>query len=209
MLIDITRPLHPNFPPWPGDRGITFEFAQRRRDGAVANVGHLGLSVHNGTHADAPYHYNDSGLTIDAVPLETYIGRAYVIDVSGGNGMTESLFDGLDLSAAPRILLRTGVWRETSGFPTAWPVLPLHLPHWLGDHGVRLLGLDAPSVDHPSSADLPIHHALDEAGIVILENLDLDAAPPGLYELIALPLRIQGGDGSPIRAVLRTLETQG
>jgi arylformamidase len=204
-VIDISRPLHSNLPPWPGDRGVTFEQVLRIRDGASVNIGHLGMSVHNGTHADAPYHYNDQGTCIDAVPLERYVGPAHVVDAMGVSQLVPELFVGLDFKAAPRLLVRTGAWTDANSFPSGWPALAPELPNWLASRGVQLIGLDAPSVDPRESKLLPIHHALDAAGILILENLDLDRAAPGIYELIALPLRIQGGDGSPVRAVLRPL----
>lgn len=202
-LIDLSRPLRPATPPWPGDRGVTFDQPVRIRDGASCNVGHLALSVHNGTHADAPYHYNDAGKTIDVVPLETYLGLAWVVDARGQTALTRGTFAGLDFARAPRVLLRTGVWTDPDQFPSSWPVLEPGVPAWLRAAGVILIGVDAPSVDHLTSRTLDNHHALDKTGILILENLDLDLAPTGCHDLIALPLRIAGGDGSPIRAVLR------
>jgi arylformamidase len=202
-LIDLTRPLSPAIPPWPGDASVRFSFNARIRDGASCNVGHLSLSVHNGTHADAPYHFTDEGVTIDQVPLDTYVGPVWVIDARGCTTLKKELFAGSDWSLAPRVLVRTGAWTDPQVFPVTWPILDADVPELLGRAGVKLLGLDAPSVDELTSQDLPNHHALHRAGISILENLCLDEAPTGLHELIALPLRLVGADGSPVRAVLR------
>jgi arylformamidase len=205
-LLDLTRPLSAATPPWPGDAGVQLVFNARLRDGASCNVGQLTLSVHNGTHADAPYHFEETGATIDTVPLDTYLGPTWVIDARGRTRLGADLFAHLDFTLAPRVLVRTGVWQDPGVFPPTWPVLDADVPAWLGQAGVRLLGLDAPSVDEPTSRDLPNHHALHQAGVAILENLLLDAAPPGRHELIALPLPLVGADGSPVRAVLRVAD---
>lgn len=202
-FIDITHPHSSSLAPWPGDLRFDFQFASRIRDGALCNVGRVHSSMHCGTHADAPFHYNNAGLTIDALAPEIFIGPARVFAAPGGEVLTREIFAGLDARATPRVLVRTNCCDDKSVFPPRIPTLAPDVPAWLGAQGVRLIGLDVPSVDQVDSTTLPIHHALDAANIIILENLDLRAAAPGVYELIALPLRIAGGDGSPIRAVLR------
>lgn len=202
---DITRPLHNGTPPWPGDRCVDFKFVARIPNGDIANVGNLAISLHNGTHADAPFHYNNDGQTIDQLPLDLHVGPAQVLDVRGHPAITIALLDSLEAGAAPRLLLRTGAWTSPDTFPADWGLMDLDVPAWLATRGVRLIGLDAPSVDEITSQDLLRHHACDDAGLCILENLLLDdVAPRDDYELIALPLRITGADGSPIRAILRT-----
>jgi arylformamidase len=206
MLIDISRPLYPGSPHWPGDRPTAFHLNARIADGASCNVGELRLSVHNGTHADAPFHYNDRGATIDGLDLARFVGPARVIDARGRDALTVDLLadlTGAELAAAPRLLFRTDAWGDPDAFPAAWPLLDPALPAWLAARGVGLVGLDVPSVDELASKDLPRHHQMDAAGLLILESLDLRAVAPGVYELIALPLRLRGADGSPVRAVLR------
>lgn len=204
---DITRPLHNDTPPWPGDRHVEFKFVARIPEGSSVNIGNLALSVHNGTHADAPFHYNNDGQSIDQLPLDLHIGPAQVLDVRGHAAITTTLLESLGAGAAPRLLLHTGAWTNPTTFPTTWGLMDLDVPAWLASRGVRLIGLDAPSVDELTSKDLPRHHACDDAGLCILENLLLDhITPASNYELIALPLRIKGADGSPIRAVLRAPE---
>lgn len=207
MLIDISRPLFPGSPHWPGDRPTTFRLNARIADGASCNVGELSLSVHNGSHADAPFHYDDRGATIDALDPEVFVGPARVIDARGRNALTADLFAGVaerDLAATPRVLFRTDAWSDPTRFPKTWPLMDPGLPAWLAARGVRLVGLDVPSVDELTCKDMFRHRLMLAAGLLILESLDLRGVEPGSYELIALPLRIQGADGSPVRAVLRT-----
>lgn len=201
-IIDITHPHSNSLAPWPGDTPFNFQFSLTKRDGYSANVGKLTCSIHTGTHLDAPYHYNDAGATIDLLSPEIFVGPARVFLAQGGETITRETFAGLDARATPRVLVRTNTCDDKSVFPARIPTLAPEVPAWLGAQGVKLIGLDVPSVDQVDSKTLPIHHALDAAGIIILENLDLRATAPGTYELIALPLKIAGGDGSPVRAVL-------
>jgi arylformamidase len=208
-LTDISRPLYTGAPHWPGDQDTVFKLGMRMADGKPCNLGNLRLSVHNGTHADAPFHYNDCGTTIDALPPDLFVGPARVIDARGHAGFTRELFAGLrpqDFAAVPRILFRTDTWLDHGSFPTTWPLLDRALPAWLAGQGVKLIGLDVPSVDPLTNTDMAIHHLLDTANIVILESLDLRDVAAGVYELIALPLKIRGADGSPVRAVLREMQ---
>ncbi|MFM9092287.1 MAG: cyclase family protein [Verrucomicrobiota bacterium] len=206
MLIDISRPLHPGSPHWPGDCPTAFHLNARIAAGSSCNVGELRLSVHNGTHADAPFHYDDRGATIDALDLGCFVGPARVIDARGHAALTAELLAGLgaaEIAAAPRVLFRTDAWGDPGAFPTAWPLLDPDLPARLAARGAVLVGLDVPSVDELTSKDLPRHRRMDAAGLLILESLDLRGVEAGVYELIALPLRLRGADGSPVRAVLR------
>lgn len=203
-LIDVSRPVFTGMPVWPGDTPAQFDFAATKAGGYSCNVGRLRVSMHTGTHVDAPFHYRDDGAKIDEIPVETYVGPARVVDVRGLATVTPAAFAGLDLAATPRVLLRSDCWRDPACFPSTWPLLAAGLATFLVAQGVRLIGLDFPSVDPLDSKDLPVHHECGRAGLFILESLDLSAAEPGVYELIALPLRVRGADGSPVRAVLRT-----
>jgi len=202
-LIDITHPLSRATAPWPGDTQFNFEFAQRMRDGAACNVGRFTSGIHSGTHMDAPLHYNDTGAPIDRVDLDILIGPARVFLAQDRAILTREIFAGLDGRATPRVLVRTNHCDDKTQFPARIPTLAPDVPAWLGAQGVRLIGLDLPSVDQTDDPTMQIHHRLAAADILILENLDLRAAEPGVYELIALPLKIAGAEGSPIRAVLR------
>jgi arylformamidase len=200
---DITLSLHNELPCWPGDTPFRFALAWSKASGAAVNVGQVSTTIHIGTHVDAPFHFDNQGATIDAVDLDPYLGPALVVDVRGRDPIRIEDFEPFDLSATPRILLRTGGWPDHSRFPVTIPVLHESVPAYLREKGVILLGLDVPSVDPIDSKTLPIHHALGSLGIAILESVDLTRVEPGLYELIALPLKIIGADGSPVRAILR------
>jgi arylformamidase len=206
MLIDISRTLFPGSPHWPGDSPTAFRLNARIADGASCNVGELSLSVHNGSHADAPFHYDEHGATIDALDPEVFVGPARVIDARGRTALTADLFTGVadhELATTPRILFRTDAWGDPKSFPSTWPLMEPGLPTWLAKRGVRLVGLDVPSVDELTCKDMARHRQMLAAGLLILESLDLRGVEPGPYELIALPLRLRGADGSPVRAVLR------
>lgn len=209
-LLDISRPLHVTLAPWPGDTPFEHRFTWRIADGASCNVGALTMGAHNGTHADAPFHYLADGAPIDALDPALFVGPAVVADVTtaGWTITRASLADAARHLAdgVPRLLLKTGAWPDSTRFPARLPLLAPDVPGWLHARGVYLLGLDVPSVDSIDSKDLPIHHQLADAGIYIMESLDLSAVAAGVYELIALPLRIVGGDASPVRAVLKPLE---
>ncbi len=203
-LIDISRPIYTGLAVWPGDSPVDFSFSARKAAGTDANVGRLSMSVHAGTHADAAYHYNELGLPIDEMPLDLFVGAARVVDIRGQSLITPALLDQFDFKGTPRVLFRSDTWSDTTVFPTHWPVFDPATPAWLAARGVRLVGLDVPSVDTLTSSGMPMHHVIDRAGLFILENLDLRNVAAGIYDLFALPLRIKGGDGSPIRAVLQT-----
>ncbi|HUG13138.1 MAG TPA: cyclase family protein [Opitutaceae bacterium] len=205
-LIDISRPIYSGMPVWPGDTDAKFDIVATIAGGAVVNIGALKISIHTGTHVDAPWHYADAGATIDRVEPDAYVGPARVIDARGCDSLSRDLFDGIDLAPTPRVLFRTDVWTDPQVFPRDWPVMEEGLPDWLATQGVTLVGLDIPSVDKLDSKTLPVHLACFRANLLILESTNLRETEPGIYELIALPLRIRGGDGSPVRAVLRPME---
>jgi arylformamidase len=201
-IYDITLPLQESLAAWPGDAPYRLERTLRIRDGATVNLSAMTMSVHNGTHTDAPYHFRESGATAEALDLSAYIGPAVVLDARGRNPIPVEAFAGVDFSATPRLLLRTDAWADPTRFPDAIPVLAEAVPDYLGARGVLLLGLDLPSVDALESKTLPNHHRLEANRIAILENLWLREVPPGRYELLALPLKLVGADAAPLRAVL-------
>lgn len=210
QIFDISRSLTSKLAPWPGDVAFKFKLNGRIPEGSSVNVGMISMSLHNGSHADARFHFENDGWTIEQAQLETYLGSAIVADLShkysGGEMPQIAVADlqslGDELRNAPRLLLKTNVWRESTIFPQAIPTIATDVPAWLQARGVKLLGFDVPSVDEITSKDLPNHHAIAAAGISIVESLDLSAVEAGRYQLVALPLKIVGGDGSPVRAIL-------
>lgn len=200
-LIDISRPLSRATAQWPGDTPTLLKAKLAMASGANINLSTLTASVHNATHADAPRHFDDAAAAIEGLELEPYVGPCIVIDARGYDIIPAGIFP----KALPgRVLLRTDAWRDGSAFPTSIPVLATDAPGVLGERGVRLVGVDVPSMDKADSKDLPVHHALAAAGISIVESLDLSRTPPGEYELFALPILIPGSDGAFVRAVLRS-----
>jgi arylformamidase len=207
---DISRTLANDLAPWPGDEPVHLKFTRTIADGAVVNLGAMSTSVHNGTHADARFHFDSSGETIDQVRLETYLGQALVVDLSkdfsnSGKNLIEigDLQNHADaIVRAPRLLIKSGVWPNSRIFPKRIPVIAPGAAEWMQARGVKLLGLDLPSVDAIDAKTLNNHHALARAGIAIIESLDLSGVEPGFYDFAGLPLKISGGDGAPVRAVL-------
>ena len=205
-IYDISLPLDEGTVPWPGDAAFLKTTSLRIAEGASVNLSSFSTSSHNGTHADAPFHYDSVGETMDRLPLEIFLGPALLAEIATDREISVSALQSLDFTDTPRLLLRTAPGRDRTRFPNRIATLSVEAVEWLAARGVRLIGVDIPSVDAVDSKALPIHHAIGRAGIHIIENLQLDGVPLGRYELIALPLKITGGDGSPIRAVLRSTE---
>jgi arylformamidase len=182
---------------------FSFRLGATIAGGASVNVGSITTSVHTATHCDAPFHINDNRATVERMVLDAFVGPAWVADVRGVARWRDRL-EGLDFTDTRRVVFHTGGWPDTTRFPESIPVMEPDLPDWLAERGVWLIGVDLPSVDPLDSKTLDIHHALGACGITILEGLWLELVPAGRYELIALPLKIFGADGSPVRAVLRS-----
>jgi arylformamidase len=208
---DISRTLSNDLAEWPGDEPCQFRLTREKTKGENVNLGAIGMSVHNGTHADARFHFDTNGESIEKAPLETYLGRAAVVDLVQAflDSKEKHLITIEDLrpsaeaiAATSRLLVKTGRWSDSTVFPNQIPVIAADVPAWLQKNGVKLLGMDLPSVDEIDSKSLQNHHALARAGIAIVESLDLSDVASGIYQFAALPLKIAGGDGAPMRAVL-------
>lgn len=205
MIHDVSVLVRPGTPEWPGDAPFTCGWTCRLADGASVNLSHIAGSPHVGTHADAPLHVRDGAPASDALPVDPFLGDALVLDVSDAPpGALALTPDDPRLSGCTRLLLRTGRCIADGTFPAAWPVLSAATAAALVQHGLRLLGVDAPSVDERESTSLDVHHALFDGGAFVLENLDLRAVRAGRYELLALPQRLAGLDAAPVRALLRS-----
>jgi arylformamidase len=202
---DISRPIRAGIPVWPGDTPFDFRFVAKIAEGSSVNVGRVEMSVHTGSHVDAPLHFDDAGADAASVPLTSYVGPCVVADVrpSERGILPEHLPPTLDAAAREhgRVLLRSYAQRPAE-FDEHMAHATPQLADWLAERGVLLLGVDTDSMDAFESKELPAHRRLNEHGIAILEGVDLSRVEPGRYELVALPLRIEGADGSPVRAVL-------
>ena len=207
-IYDISQTLNASIATWPGD--CTFELAETLniKNGASVNVSKISMSIHTGTHVDAPYHFLEQGSTMEQVDLLPFWGPAQVVTIQGEFGPMEvESFSDVDLSLAPRILVRTNVGEQSETlFPESISYPSLELVDYFASHGIILYGVDAPSVDKLNSKTMEVHKALYFNQINILEGINLRDVPDGIYELVAIPRNIEGADGSPVRAALRTMD---
>lgn len=214
-LWDISPPVNPEAPVFPGDTPYSQVWTARISRDSPVNVSAMTLSPHVGAHADAPLHYDPQGTTIGQVPLEPYLGRCRVIHAWGfqGPGARHSdrlirwphLSHAIDETLPPRILVRTYEQAPIDRFDPALAAFAPETIERLADLGVQLVGIDTASIDPANSKTLDSHQAVRRRGLRVLENLILDEVAEGDYELIALPLKLVTADASPVRAVLREL----
>lgn len=208
-LYDITRPISPATVVWEGDPLPRLDRVQSLDTGDSYNLTRLDISAHTATHVDAPCHFVPGGAGIDALPLDVLTGPAWVIDCPAQPEICAAFLESAmrNIGAATRVLLRTGA-PASPAFDPAFPALALDGARWLIARGVRLVGIDTISIESYASvnAAAAVHHALLAAGVIIVENLDLAAIPPGRYRLTCLPLKLLGADGSPARAILESEE---
>lgn len=203
MIRDISILVQPGTPEWPGDVPFSCGWSARIDEGASINLSHVEGSPHVGTHADAPRHVHDRWPSSHELPLEPFIGPAFVLDLArAADGPLELDVDDPRFRGCERLLLRTGRTIADGVFPASWPVLSRATVLALIANGVTLVGVDCPSVDERASQTLEVHRMLFEGGAYVLENLDLRSVPEGRYRLIALPQRLYGLDAAPVRAVL-------
>jgi len=202
-IYDITPTVDPELAVWPGDTPPRREVLLDMRRGDHLTLSTLHATVHLGAHADAPSHYGAEAPSIDARPLDPYLGPCRVVRPRCARAArlgVEALPSELD---APRVLFATGTFPDPRRFDPGFAALSPELIDALHASGVVLVGVDTPSVDLFDSKDLPAHQACLRHDVAILEGLVLDDVPEGIYELIALPLKLGGFDASPVRAVLR------
>ena len=205
-LIDISPQVSERIAVWPGDVPFRREVSCSLEKGDNYALSAQHSTLHVGAHADAPSHYAEGAAGIDELALEVFVGPCTLLEVNPAAGEIRPQHLGSE-DLSPRVLFRTAARRDRTVFPAEFGYLTVELVDTLAERGVVLVGLDSPSVDAFDSEDLPVHHALHRRGIANLESLDLEGVPCGRYELIALPLRLAGRDASPVRAVLRDLET--
>lgn len=207
-LRDISITLAAGTPEWPGDTPYSCGWSGTLSQGSSVNVSSYTTSPHVGTHADAPLHVRDGWPGSHELPLDAFYGRAAVVDVTGITEMieVETLTSSIGDGSIERLLLRTGCTIGSGSFPESWPALSEACTRILLGRGLRLLGVDAPSVDERHSKSLPVHKMIFSGNAYILENLDLRRIPPRTYELIAFPVKIMSLDAAPVRAILREIE---
>jgi arylformamidase len=205
-IYDISRPLRVEMPIYPGDVSFVLEPVLRIGRGQVCNLSKLTLGTHTGTHMDAPWHFNDSGARIHEIALERLIGNAYVADLRGHEAITAKALEQADIpGSCTRLLLKTDnerLW-SSPNFQQGFVYLAESAAGWILEREIDLIGIDYLSVEQFGAAEPVVHWKLCGASVLIVEGLDLSEVPAGEYELICLPLKIEGADGSPVRAVLQ------
>ncbi|MFK7802683.1 MAG: cyclase family protein [Anaerolineae bacterium] len=205
-IIDITHPLQAGIATWPGDTPFKLERMLNMSDGESVNLTTITMSAHTGTHVDAPLHFQKDGTPLEQVDLSPFWGLAQVISVKNKpGGLLPADIAHVDLSLAPRLLIHSAASHEpTTQFIEQFVYPTPEIAAYLRQNNIVLYGTDAPSMDDMHDEALPGHNALQTNGISILEGLNLADVEDGVYELSALPLKLVGGDGSPVRAVLKT-----
>jgi arylformamidase len=203
---DISLPLTPELPIWPGDPPFMRRHISSIEQGGNTNTSFLEMSAHMGTHVDAPDHFLGNGRTIENVPLSILCGRAYVLHLPDVDLITASILERAEIPPRTRrILFKTrnsNSWVEQEKeFRTDFVALSPDAAQYLVDRGFKLVGVDYLSVA-PYKQSRPTHEILLKAGIVIVEGLDLSAVTQGRYSLYCLPLKLAGSDGAPARAML-------
>ncbi len=204
-LHDITPTVTPDLKVWPGDTPPSREVLLDMKTGANITLSTLHASVHLGAHADAPNHYGTHAPSIETRPLEPYLGPCQVMTVAAKRGVRIGIDDLPAPIDAPRVLLHTGTFPDPETWNEDFAALEPDLVDHAHERGVILLGLDTPSVDLFHSTELPAHQRFLAHDMAILEGVVLTDVPDGMFELIALPLKLAGFDASPVRAVLRSL----
>lgn len=203
-LRDISVTLVAGIPEWPGDTPYSCGWTATISDGSSVNLSSITTSPHVGTHADAPLHVRDGWPGSHELPLEAFYGPVLVIDVSDTKG--ELSFAAIEPAIAghrlERLILKTGCSIACGSFPDEWPTLSESCARTILGLGLKLLGVDAPSVDAKESKSLAVHKMLFSGNSFILENLDLRRTPSGAYDLMAFPIKVMALDAAPVRAVL-------
>lgn len=218
---DISPPLTGELAVFPGDTPLAREVLSRREAGDSVTLSTLRTTVHLGAHVDAPLHYGTGADPIEAVPIDRLLGPCRLVRPHGGGAVRDGRLTAAGLAAAldaladtldggrpdlpARVLVATGSHSDRTRWTDGFTALAPEVIDWLAAAGVRTVGIDTPSIDPAASSDLPAHTTVLRHGMTIVEGLVLDGVPEGDYELIALPLRLVGFDGSPVRAVLREL----
>ena len=210
-LLDVSIPLRPGMPTYPGEAGPSFSLLKAMADGDPADVSAVTMGLHTGTHVDAPCHFLPGAGGVESLPLDALLGPCEVLEVDADGDVTAAqLAAVLDGRRPERILLRT---RNSTGRRPAWSrdafdpgfaALQPEAARLLIERGVRLVGIDYLSVEPFAAHEPRTHLALLGAGVVIAEGLDLRRVPAGPYELLCLPIVMAGRDGAPARVLLRT-----
>lgn len=205
-IYDISLNITPDLPVWPGEPSVQLEQISSINEGAVANVTHINMGAHTGTHIDAPYHFLAGGKKVDEIPLNLLIGPVTVLQLEAKEIITSDMLQRAKIpSHAKRLLFKTSnsaYWAEgETEFQRGFVALSVDAAKYLVQRGVEVVGVDYLSVA-PFEASIPTHEVLLQAEVLIIEGLNLSEVTPGEYTLHCLPLKLVGADGAPARALL-------
>lgn len=206
IFYDITPTVSTKLGIWPGDSPLSREVLQDMAKGDTTTLSTIRTTVHLGAHADAPNHYVVDGCDIASRSLDFYIGPCQVVHAPVERGLRVGVGDLRSEITEERVLIATGSFPDPDSWNDDFAGLEPALIDFLASKDVRTIGIDTPSVDLITSKDLPSHAAVARHDMAILEGLVLGNVPAGRYELIALPLKLEGFDASPVRAVLRVID---
>jgi arylformamidase len=203
---DITLTITPQSIVWPGDSPVVIKHTSSIASGDNANVSEITMSCHTGTHVDAPHHFLDNGICVDDLSLDLLVGRAYVLHLPEVSMITASVLMQADIPPRTRRLLfktrNSNLWANGNKvFQTDYVALSVDAAELLVDRNVKVVGIDYLSIA-PYKMGTPVHTILLNAGVVVIEGLDLSQVSQGRYTLHCLPLKLGGADGAPTRAVL-------
>ena len=207
-IFDVTLPLSPDLPVWPGDPTVSMTRAVSMEDGGEYNLTHLTLGVHTGTHIDAPCHFLPGQQPgVDALDLSILVGPALVVDVADEvSEITAEVVRSLSIPVGTeRLLFKTRnrlLWEiEPLIFREDFVAVEVSGARELVKMGIKLVGVDYLSVA-PYQDGVPTHQVLLKAGVIPVEGMDLRDVPAGVYQLVCLPMKLVGCDGAPVRAIL-------
>ena len=203
---DITLTITPQMVVWPGDPPVVIERTSSMSAGESSNVSKISMSCHTGTHVDAPDHFLNNGKTVESLSIDLLVGRAYVLHLPNVNMITASILMEADIPPRTRRLLfktkNSDLWvNGNKEFQTEFVGLSIDAAELLVDRNVRVVGVDYLSVASYKMGK-PVHSILLNAGVVVIEGLDLSGVSQGRYTLHCLPLKLGGADGAPCRCIL-------
>lgn len=208
-IYDLSVTISEDMPVWPKDPNVVITKKSSIFCGDACNVTQLNIGSHTGTHIDAPYHFDKNGLKIDQIDLEVLVGIARVFDMGADSDISLEDIKGLNLSGVKRVLFRTvnsDIWEKgLNSFTENYVAIASDAAKYLVDSGIKLVGIDYLSIEKFGSKSHDTHNTLLKNGLIVLEGLNLSGIVPGDYELVALPLKIKNGDGSPARVILKDL----
>ena len=209
MIYDISPPITPNTAVWPGDNPLKISPQAAFSSGDNYNLSTIETSLHIGAHVDAPLHMRNGDIPVDELSLEYFLGPCQVITVDVPPGQEIYPHHLKTRIFESRVLFRTNSYGDLNRFSSDFNGLSIELVGELHIQGVMTVGIDTPSVEIYGSSDMLVHKTLFKREMGVLEGLMLRHVPDGIYELIALPLRLKGLEASPVRAILRKIDKKG